>query len=158
MTVTSKHSRYSSKCGNWGNTRSERTGTCSSSKYYFLYCLFVSRYKKFTALLVYREIIYKLSWAELFLVYFPAPHYNKNHNKTLKQRLSNQCRVGNGRGLERGTMFSQLAKRSTRMLVSGSFKQLRIFGFVPGMFSSSQAVRAHVSRKGKRLINVNKFY
>ena len=47
----------------------------------------------------------------------------------------------------RGTMFSQLAKRSTRMLVGGSFKQLRTFGFVPGMFSSSQAARAHVSKK-----------
>ena len=57
----------------------------------------------------------------------------------------------------RGTMFLQHAKRSTGMLVSGSFKQLRTFGFVPGMFFS-QAVRAYVSGKSKQLINVNKFY
>ena len=41
-TVTSKHSRSSSKCGSWCNMRSERTRTRSSSKYSFLHFLFVS--------------------------------------------------------------------------------------------------------------------
>ena len=32
-----------------------------------------------------------------------------------------------------GKMFSQLAKRSTRMLVSGIFKELRTFVVIPGV-------------------------
>ena len=51
-------------------------------------------------------------------------------------------------------MFSQLAKRSTHMLVGGSFKQLRTFGFDSGMFSSPRAAEL-TSREKQTIINVN---
>ena len=40
-----------------------------------------------------------------------------------------------------GTMFSQLARRSTRMLVSGIFKQLRTFVVVPDVLSKFSKIR-----------------
>ena len=58
------------------------------------------------------------------------------------RRFRDQC-GGGKRGNEvwnLGTMFSKLAKRSTRMLVRGIFKELRTFIVVPdvlGEFSTS---------------------
>ena len=40
-----------------------------------------------------------------------------------------------------GTTFSQLAKRSIRLLVSGSFKQLKTFVFVPDLLRKFSKIR-----------------
>ena len=72
--------------------------------------------------------------AELMLVYFPALHYSKNLNKTLQQWTQGPFWGWWGRNggvWNRGTMFSQLTKQSTPMLVKGSFK--RTFVIVPNV-------------------------
>ena len=81
-------------------------------------------------------------------VYFPALHYDKNCNRTLQYWLLKflwgdlgsilRGRGGGGRRihgvLSRETVFSQLANGSTRMLVSGIFKQLRTFRYFSWCF------------------------
>ena len=84
--------------------------------------------------------------AELLLVYFLAPHYNENCDKTLQHWLQKSFFKGlrdqsggwGGQGSigvvwNLGTTFSQHAMK--RMLVSGIFKQLRTFAEVPYMRS-----------------------
>ena len=86
--------------------------------------------------------------AELLLVYFLAPHYNENCNKTpqhwLQKNSSRGSRDQSGKGRSGevwnlGTAFSQLAIK--RMLVSGIFKQLRTFVVVPDVMSKFSKIQ-----------------
>ena len=52
-----------------------------------------------------------------------------------------------------GTMFSQLARRSTRMLVSGIFKQLRTFVVVPDVLSKFSKIRECFLLQMKRMMS-----
>ena len=74
---------------------------------------------------------------ELLILYFAALRNNKNW---MGDGASG--RGGGGRGAaringvwNRGTMFSQFAKRSTRIQVGGIFKQLRTFVIVSNVLS-----------------------
>ena len=74
---------------------------------------------------------------ELLIVYFPALRNNKNW---MGDGASGRGEGGRGAARingvwNRGTMFSQFAKRSTRIQVGGIFKQLRTFVIVSNVLS-----------------------
>lgn len=81
--------------------------------------------------------IYPSLTVELLIVYFPALRNNKNW---MGDGASGRGEGGRGaariNGVQnRGTMFSQFAKRSTRIQVGGIFKQLRTFVIVSNVLS-----------------------